>query len=142
MAWLRRLDGQTKAYALNPAILDARLARAEGLVTLWDLPDILISRSKGMPFGYVFPRSGTVVIDDAIGLVRGSRHPDAARAFIDFVGSIEGQLLAARRRSSGCRRGTTCPPSRIPAWVAEVEREMVVRRRGLGAAGAGGRRPG
>ena len=33
MAWLRRLDGQTKAYALNPAILDARLARAEGLVT-------------------------------------------------------------------------------------------------------------
>ena len=31
-------DGQTKAYALNPAILDARLARGEGLVTLWDLP--------------------------------------------------------------------------------------------------------
>src|ERR671920_766713 len=44
MAWLRRLDGQTKAYALNPAILDAKLARGEGLVTLWDLPDVLISR--------------------------------------------------------------------------------------------------
>ena len=23
-------------------------------MTLWDLPDILISRSKGMPFGYTF----------------------------------------------------------------------------------------
>ena len=97
MAWLARLDGQTKAYALNPAILDERLARQEGLVTLWDLPDILISRSKGMPFDYVFPRSGTVVIDDAIGLVRGSRHPEAARAFIDFVGSTEAQLLAAEK---------------------------------------------
>ena len=125
MAWLRRLDGQTKAYALNPAILDARLARAEGLVTLWDLPDILISRGKGMPFDYVFPRSGTVVIVDAIGLVRGSRHPDAARAFIDFVGSEEGQLLAATKvYRLPARRDL--PPDRLPAWVSEVEREMIV----------------
>ena len=64
-------------------------------MTLWDLPDILISRSKGMPFGYVFPRSGTVVIDDAVGLVRGGRHPAAAREFIDYVGSVRAQLLAA-----------------------------------------------
>ena len=125
MAWLRRLDRQTKAYALNPAILDARLARAEGLVTLWDLPDILISRSKGMPFDYVFPRSGTVVIDDAIGLVRGSRHADSARVFIDYVGSTEGQLLAAEKVYRLPARNDL-PVSRIPAWVAEVEREMVV----------------
>ncbi len=125
MAWLRHLDGQTKAYALNPAILDARLARGEGLVTLWDLPDVLISRSKGMPFDYTFPRSGTVVIDDAIGLVRGSRHPAAARAFIDFVGSEEGQLLAASRVYRLPARHDL-PRERLPAWVEEVEREMVV----------------
>ena len=125
MAWLRRLDGQTKAYALNPAILDARLARAEGVVTLWDLPDILISRSKGMPFDYVFPRSGTVVIDDAIGLVRGSRHPEAARAFIDYVGSTEGQLLAAEKVFRLPARNDL-PARRVPDWVAVVEREMVV----------------
>jgi len=125
MAWLRRLDGQTKAYALNPAILDARLARAEGLVTLWDLPDILISRAKGMPFDYVFPRSGTVVIDDAIGLVRGGRHTEAARAFIDFVGSEEGQLLAAERVFRLPAR-RDLPGGRVPGWVAEVERGMVV----------------
>jgi iron(III) transport system substrate-binding protein len=125
MTWLRRLDGQTKAYALNPAILDARLARGEGLVTLWDLPDILISRSKGMPFDYVFPRSGTVVIDDAVGLVRGSRHPVQAKEFIDFVGSERGQLLAAEKVFRlPTRRGL--PAGRVPAWVGGVEREMVV----------------
>jgi iron(III) transport system substrate-binding protein len=125
MAWLRRLDGQTKAYTLNPAILDARLARAEGLVTLWDLPDILIGRAKGLPFDYVFPRSGTVVIDDAIGLVRGSRHPEAAQAFIDYVGSEAAQLLAAEKVFRlPVRRDL--PPDRVPAWVAEVEREMVI----------------
>ncbi|HUF35776.1 MAG TPA: extracellular solute-binding protein [Gemmatimonadales bacterium] len=125
MAWLRRLDGHTRAYALNPAILDAKLARGEGLVTLWDLPDILIGRAKGLPFDYVFPRSGTVVIDDAIGLVRGSRQAEAARAFIDYVGSEEAQLLAADRvYRLPARRDL--PADRVPAWVAEVEREMVV----------------
>ncbi len=125
IAWLRRLDGQTKAYALNPAILDARLARGEGLLTLWDLPDVLISRSKGMPFDYVFPSSGTVVIDDAIGLVRGCRHVEAAKAFIDYVGSEEGQLLAAERVFRLPAR-RDLPRERIPAWVAQVERRMVV----------------
>ncbi|HEU5049975.1 MAG TPA: extracellular solute-binding protein [Gemmatimonadales bacterium] len=125
MAWLRRLDGQTVAYTLNPAILNEKLARQEGLVTLWDLPDILINRGKGLPFGYRFPRSGTVVIDDAIGLVRGARHPDAAGDFIDFVGSEEAQALTAEKVFRlPARRGL--PPNRVPAWVTEVEREMVV----------------
>jgi iron(III) transport system substrate-binding protein len=125
IAWLRRLDGQTKAYTLNPAILDARLARGEGLLTLWDLPDVLISRSKGLPFDYVFPTSGTVVIDDAIGLVKGCHHAEAARAFIDYVGSEEGQLLAADRVFRLPAR-RDLPSDRIPAWVAQVESQMVV----------------
>ncbi len=125
MAWLRRLDGQTRAYALSPALLDAKLARQEGLVTLWDLPDVLIARSKGMPFGYVFPSSGTVVIDDAIALVAGAPHPQEAKAFIEFVGSIEGQILAADRVFRLPARHDL-PPERVPAWVAEVERSMRV----------------
>lgn len=125
MAWLRRLDGQTRAYALNPAILDAKLARREGLVTLWDLPDILISRGKGMPFGYVFPSSGTVVIDDAIGLVRGSRHPDAARAFIDFVGSTEAQVLTANKVFRIPAR-TDLERDEVPGWLESVMADMKV----------------
>ena len=107
MAWLRRLDGQTKAYALNPAILDARLARAEGLVTLWDLPDILISRSKGMPFGYVFPRSGTVVIDDAVGLVRGAGTP-RPRGRSSTTSAAWRPSCWRPTRSTVSPRGTTC----------------------------------
>jgi iron(III) transport system substrate-binding protein len=125
MEWLRRLDGQTTAYTLNPAILDEKLARQEGLVTLWDLPDILISRNKGMPFGYTFPRSGTVVIDDPVALVRGAPNPEAAKAFIDYVGTVEAQLLAARAVFRLPAR-SDLPPDSVPAWVAEVEREMVV----------------
>ena len=125
IAWLRRLDGQTRTYALSPALLDAKLARQEGLVTLWDLPDILISRSKGMPFGYVFPRSGTPVIDDAIALVRGCKHPAAAKKFIDYVGSVDGELIAAQRVFRLPAR-RDLPADRVPAWVREVETQMVV----------------
>ena len=124
MRWLRRLDAQTTAYTLNPAVLDEKLARREGLVTLWDLPDILISQGKGLPFGYVFPASGTAVIDDAIGLVRGARHPDSARVFIDYVGSQEAvALTAAKVFRLPARRDL--PPRMVPAWVTEVERTMV-----------------
>jgi iron(III) transport system substrate-binding protein len=125
MAWLRRLDGQTKTYTINPALLYEKLVRQEGLVSLWDLQDILISAAKGMPLGYVFPRSGTVVIDDPIGLVRGSRHPDAARAFIDYVGSQEAQLLTAREVFRLPAR-SDLPTDSVPYWVTEVEREMIV----------------
>jgi iron(III) transport system substrate-binding protein len=125
MAWLRRLDGQTKTYVISPALLYEKLARQEGLISLWDLQDILITQAKGMPLGYTFPRSGTVVIDDGIGLVRGSRHPAAARAFIDFVGSEEAQLLAARQVFRLPARADL-PADSVPSWVTEVERDMVV----------------
>jgi iron(III) transport system substrate-binding protein len=36
------------------------------------------------------------VIDDSLGLVKGAHHPEEAKAFLEFVGSPEGQALAAR----------------------------------------------
>ncbi len=125
MAWLRRLDAQTRTYTLNPAILVEKLARREGLVTLWDLPDILIAQNQHLPLGYVFPRSGTPVIDDAIGLVRGAPHPAAAELFIDYVGSKEAEILTARKAWRLPARADL-PADSVPAWVAEVNRSMIV----------------
>lgn len=124
MDWLRRLDGNTKTYTMNPAILYEKLARQEGVLSLWDLQDMLIGRAKGQPFGYVFPASGTVVIEDAIGLVRGARHPEAAKAFIDFVATDEALLLTAREVFRLPAR-SDLPADSIPAWIAEVEADMV-----------------
>ncbi len=122
-AWLRRLDAQTKEYVLNGPLLDQKLVRGEGLVTIWDLPDILLSRRQGLPLGYVFPASGTPVIEDAIGVVRGARHRAAARAFVEFVGSPEAQLAAAREAFRLPAR-RDLPADSLPAWVREVRREL------------------
>jgi iron(III) transport system substrate-binding protein len=124
MAWLRKLDAQTRSYSLNPAILGQKLARGEGVVTLWDLPDMLIWQSQGMPFSYTFPTSGTVVIEDAIGIVKGSKHRKAAERFIDYVGSVDAQILTAEKNwRLPARRNL--PVDRVPAWVADVDKRMV-----------------
>jgi iron(III) transport system substrate-binding protein len=127
MHWLRRLDAQTRSYTLNPAILAEKLARGEGSVTLWDLPDILIWQSQGMPFGYTFPRSGTPVIDDAIAIVKGTKHRRAAERFVDYVGSMDAQILTADSAWRLPAR-TDLPVNRVPGWVADVDRRMVTAK--------------
>jgi iron(III) transport system substrate-binding protein len=123
--WLARLDAQTKEYVLNGPLLDQKIVRQEGLVTIWDLPDILLSRRDGLRLGYVFPRSGTPVIEDAIGVVRGARHGDQARAFVEFVGSVDAQLLAAREAYRLPAR-LDLPVDSLPPWAREVRRTMKV----------------
>src|SRR2546427_635794 len=123
--WLRRLDAQTKEYVLNGPLLDQKIARQEGLVTMWDLPDILLNRRDGLPLGYVFPASGTPVIEDAVAVVRGARHRDAARAFVEYVGSVEAQLLATREAYRLPAR-LDLPADSLPAWARDVRRSMKV----------------
>jgi len=122
-AWLARLDAQTKEYVFNPILLYEKIVRGEGLITIWDLPDTLLERQRGSPLQYVFPKSGTPVIDDAIGLVAGCRHPEIARQFIDFVGEKSLQRLAAEKTFRLPAR--TDLGDELPAWAVEVEHEMV-----------------
>jgi len=123
--WLRRLDAQTKEYVLNGPLLDQKIVREEGLVTIWDLPDILLSRRDGLPLGYVFPTSGTPVIEDAIGVVRHARHRAQAQAFMEYVGSVDAQLFAAREAYRLPAR-RDLPSDSLPPWAREVRRVMRV----------------
>ena len=123
--WLRRLDGQTKEYVLNGPLLDQKIVRQEGLVTIWDLPDILLSRRDGLPLGYVFPKSGTPVIEDAIGVVRNARHRAQAREFVEYVGSVAAQM-AATREAYRLPARLDLPVDSLPPWAREVRRVMQV----------------
>lgn len=121
-AWLRRLDAQTKEYLQQPALMIEKMNRQEGLVTIWELTDLLWQRKRGSPLAFLFPASGTPVIDDSLGLVKGARHPEEAKAFIEFVGSPEGQALAARDAFRLPAR-TDMPAEQLPEWAREVLRD-------------------
>ncbi|MBX6362660.1 MAG: extracellular solute-binding protein [Gemmatimonadetes bacterium] len=114
MAWLRRLDAQTKEYVLNPTLLYQKLAREEGLITLWDMPDIEALQAKTkLPIDYTIPTSGTPLVVDGIAIVNGAPHAAAARQFVEYVGGMKGILLAAREFMRLPAR-TDIPPDSLP----------------------------
>jgi iron(III) transport system substrate-binding protein len=124
-AWLRRLDRQTRDYPLNPALLHQKMLRQEGVITMWDLPDILGQRERGNPFSFVLPSSGTPVIEDAIAIVRGAKQPDAARRFVEFVGSSAFQIQATREAFRLPAR-SDLPSDSLPPWARDVMANLVV----------------
>jgi iron(III) transport system substrate-binding protein len=122
--WLRQLDAQTREYAINPALLHQKMIRQEGVLTLWGLPDILTEQRKGNPFDFVLPTSGTPVIEDAIAIVRGTQRLQLAQQFVEWVGSIEAQIMATRREFRLPAR-IDVPFDSLPGWAQRVRTELV-----------------
>ena len=106
--WLRRLDGNTKEYVLNPALLYQKLGREEGTITLYNMPDIatLEARTK-TPVGYVIPASGTPLLVDAIAAREGSEAPRRREAVLRVRHHDAPRSTTRRRSSSASRRART-----------------------------------
>ena len=122
--WLAALDRQTKEYVVNPALLFEKLIRQEGLVSIWELTDLLFLQQRGAPLDYNFPTSGTPIINDSIGLVKGSPHQQEAKDFIDWVGSRQALLLAAQEAFRLPAR-VDLPHDELPDWAREALDEIV-----------------
>jgi len=115
--WLLRLDARTKEYVLNPTLLYQKLARGEGLVTFWAMPDIeTVRATTEYPIDYIIPAGGTPVVIDGIAVVKGSQHPDLARAFIEFVGS-EAALIEAAEQFFRIPARSDIPLEQLPEWL-------------------------
>jgi len=123
-AWLARLDAQTREYVQNPALLFQKLVRREGLVSIWELTDVMLLRRQGSPLDYRLPASGTPVIDDSIGLIAGAPHAAEAKRFIDWVGSREASLLVAREVYRLPAR-EDLPRDELPEWARRALDEIV-----------------
>ena len=118
--WLLRLDAQTREYVLNPTLLYQKLARQEGLVTLWAMPDIETLRATtDYPIDYIIPAGGTPVVIDGVAVVAGTRHPELARAFVEYVGS-DAAIIDAAERFFRIPARTDIAPEALPIWLQEA----------------------
>ncbi|HEV3059455.1 MAG TPA: extracellular solute-binding protein [Vicinamibacterales bacterium] len=96
-AWLRRLDANTVNYAANPDDMYFKLDRGVGVVTLWNLQDVLIQVHKNhRPWSYVIPEAGAPVLLDGVGVVSNPRSQRAADDFENFLLDPALQLQLAR----------------------------------------------
>jgi iron(III) transport system substrate-binding protein len=124
--WLRRLDANVHEYTADGTLLMQKLVRREGLLSLWNLPDVwLYKEQKGFPIGYVFPASGTPVITDGIAIVSGAPNEEEAKRFYEFVTTQESLVLAARKYYRVPVR-SDIDHAQLPAWMNERVNEMPI----------------
>lgn len=78
--------------------------------------DFLPIRNKleGAPVEFVFPEEGVSAVTEPAAILSTARNPDAAKAFIDFLLSPEGQQLAADQGYLPAHPAIT-PPEGFPA---------------------------
>jgi iron(III) transport system substrate-binding protein len=117
--WLRRLDANVHEYTADGTLLMQKLARREGLVSFWDLPDVrLYKEQQGFPVSYSIPTSGTPVVTDGIAILRGAPNESEAQRFYEFVTTPESLLHAAHTYYRIPVR-TDLDRSQLPAWMNE-----------------------
>ncbi|MBD3185125.1 extracellular solute-binding protein [Candidatus Poribacteria bacterium] len=121
--WLLKLDANTKEYAASPTMMQQKLARGEGTITVWNMPDIVFqAEAKGFPFGYVIPESGTPVVTEGMAVIKGSKHPEQAKLYYEFVNNVESMIILAKEHYRIPAR-TDIPKESLPEWIADTEFE-------------------
>jgi iron(III) transport system substrate-binding protein len=55
------------------------------------------AKAKGSPVDFVFPTEGVTAVTEPVAILKSAKNPAAARAFVAFLLSKEGQQLAARQ---------------------------------------------
>jgi iron(III) transport system substrate-binding protein len=122
--WLRRLDANVHEYTADGTLLMQKLVRREGVISLWNLPDVWIYKEqKNFPVGYVFAASGTPVITDGIAILRGAPNEEEAKRFYEFVTTNESLVLAAKQYYRMPVRNDI-DQNQLPAWMKEKVNEM------------------
>jgi iron(III) transport system substrate-binding protein len=54
-------------------------------------------KAKGAPIEFVFPKEGVSAVTEPVAILKSTKNPEAARAFVDFLLSTEGQELALKQ---------------------------------------------
>jgi iron(III) transport system substrate-binding protein len=117
--WLEKLDANTKEYAANPEMMYNKVAKGEGKLSVWAMPDVvMLKENKNYPFEFIIPESGTPVLTEGIAIVNEAPHPKAAEAFYEFVNTPEAAKILAEEFY---RIPTRDDIEGLPEWITNTE---------------------
>ena len=68
------------------------------------------NKLKGAPVEFVFPKEGVSAVTEPVAILSTAKNPTAAKAFVDFLLSVEGQELAASQGYLAAHPGIAPPP--------------------------------
>ncbi|MBC7796141.1 MAG: extracellular solute-binding protein [Pyrinomonadaceae bacterium] len=125
--WLEKLDGNVKEYTSDGSLLMQKIARREGLISLWNMPDVvLFKQQKNLPVDYILPASGTPVVIDAIAVVKNAPNQREAQKFYEFVTTRENLIYAANKYYRLPVSRPDVEKSELPAWMQTDFKRMNV----------------
>ena len=96
--------------SLNQAIADGELDMG---ITVDFLVRELKNKNPDIPIDYIFPEEGVVLVPSPIAIIRDRKNLPAAKVFVDFILSKEGQKLLSSQGITPVRLDVT-PPSGVP----------------------------
>ncbi len=70
--------------------------------------------AKGAPIAFVFPQEGVSAVTEPVAVLKGTQNPEAAKAFVAFLLSPEGQALTAKQGYIPARPDQALPPGFPP----------------------------
>lgn len=119
--WLARLDRNVKTYTADPTQLYLRLAREEGDLSLWNMPDTYIQADvNGYPFDAIIPSSGTPVLTDGIAIVRNAPSLQHAKQFYEFV-TTDSALVHQAHTYYRIPIRSDISQDRLPEWIRRAD---------------------
>ncbi|SDU45114.1 extracellular solute-binding protein [Desulfobacula phenolica] len=118
--FLKAVDANTKRYYGSGSLQFQAVGRKEAAISFAVLNSVFDNKIKNhLPLEIIDAKSGSPVITDGIALIKGAKHPNAGKAFIDFAGSAKIQSMLANKFN----RLPTHPAAiaNSPAWMAAVK---------------------
>lgn len=110
------LSANTKNYYNSGSMMYQAVGKDEAAISMAVINDVFTNRDdNGMPIEIVIPESGAVVITDCVAAINNAPHPNAAAAFMEFIGSEEAQLLTATQYNR--MPVITSILAECPAWM-------------------------
>lgn len=88
-------------------------------------------KAKGAPVEFVFPAEGVSAVTEPVGILKTARNVDAAKKFVDFLLSEEGQKTAVKMGYIPARNGVALPegyPARETIKVLPVNAADAVKK--------------
>lgn len=118
--FMKGMDSNTKNYYSSGSLMFQSLGRKEASISFATLNSIIDNKVKNnLPLEVIDATSGSPVITDGIALVKNAKHPNAAKAFIDFAGGVKIQGMFANEFN----RMPTHPEAikTSPEWMGNIK---------------------
>jgi iron(III) transport system substrate-binding protein len=118
--FLQAVDGNMKRYYGSGSLLFQAIGRKEAAISFAVLNGIIDNKiNNQMALTPIDAKSGSPVITDGIALIKGAKHPNSGKAFIEFAGSPAIQSLLAKKFN----RLPTHPAAiaDAPKWMSEIQ---------------------